>query len=181
MEVVSDARAEFERIFREHYATVYRYATRRVESAAVQDVVADTFLTAWRRFDQVDGDVLPWLLGIARRVCANHLRGRERRAALRERLMAEPAADHSASARDDRELLAALAALREEDREALLLVGWDGLSNPQAALVARCSTGAFTVRLHRARRRLARALNAQRTDDAAAKDNQEGVVIHDAT
>ena len=181
MEGMSEARAEFERMFREQYAAVRRYAARRVESAAVQDVVAETFLAAWRRFDQMDGDPLPWLLGIARRVCANHLRGRERRAALRERLMAEPTAGQPVDATVDRELLTALASLREEDREALLLVAWDGLSNPKAAQVVGCSTGAFAVRLHRARRRLTRALNSQRTDDAAATDNEEGIVMHDAT
>jgi DNA-directed RNA polymerase specialized sigma24 family protein len=66
MEGMSEAQAEFKRLFREHYAAIHRCAARRVESAAVQDLVAETFLTAWRRFDQVEGDPLPWLLGIAR-------------------------------------------------------------------------------------------------------------------
>jgi RNA polymerase sigma-70 factor (ECF subfamily) len=161
---MSDAQIEFERLFRERYAAVHRYVARRVESAAVQDVVAETFLTAWRRFGQIDGDALPWLLGIARRVCANHLRGRDRRAALRERLMAEPVPGQPTVASGDRELLTALASLGEEDREALLLVAWDRLSNPEAAQVAGCSTGSFAVRLHRARRRLARALKSQMTE-----------------
>jgi RNA polymerase sigma-70 factor, ECF subfamily len=69
MERVSEAQAEFERLFRKHYATVHRHVARRVESAAVQDVVAETFLAAWRRFDQVEGDPLPWLLGIANESC----------------------------------------------------------------------------------------------------------------
>ena len=181
MEGMSEPRAEFERIFREHYAAVYRYATRRVESAAVQDVVADTFLAAWRRFDQVDGDPLPWLLGIARRVCANHLRGRERRAALRERLMADPTARHSAALAMTVSCWRRWPCCVRRTAKRLLLVGWDGLSNPQAARVAGCSTGAFAVRLHRARRRLARAVNSKRAGDSAAKDNQEGVVIHDVT
>ena len=180
MEGVGEAQAEFERLFREHYATVHRYVARRVESAAVQDVVAETFLTAWRRFDQVEGDPLPWLLGIARRVCANHLRGRARRTALRERLVAEPAPGQPAPATADRELLTALASLPEEDREALLLVGWDRLSNAEAARIIGCGTGTFAVRLHRARRRLARALRLQMTDETSTNDAQKGVVINDA-
>lgn len=179
MEGMSEARAEFERMFREQYAAVFRYAARRVESVAVQDVVADTFLAAWRRFDQLDGDALPWLLGIARRICANHLRGRERRAALRERLLAEPATGQPVDPTVDRRLLTALASLREEDREALLLVAWDGLSNPQAAQVVGCSTGAFAVRAHRARRRLARALTAGMAEESSTNDAVKGVVIHD--
>jgi RNA polymerase sigma-70 factor (ECF subfamily) len=45
--------------------------------------------------------------------------------------------------------------LGERDREALMLVAWDGLDHRDAATVMGCSTSAFTVRLHRARRRLA--------------------------
>ena len=179
MEGVSEEQAEFERLFRRHHATVHRFVARRVESAAVQDVVAETFLTAWRRFDRVEGDPLPWLLGIARRVCANHLRGRDRLAALRERLVAEPPPAQPTDATADRELLTALASLREEDREALLLVAWDRLSNPEAARVVGCSTGTFAVRLYRARRRLARVLNSQTAGDPATKDTKEGVVMHD--
>lgn len=95
--------------------------------------------------------------------------------------MAEPAAADPADAGGDRELWAALAGLPDGDREALLLVGWDGLSNPQAAGVAGCSQGAFKVRLHRARRRLAKALNQTRPDEAAMTDTQKGVVITDVT
>ena len=56
------------------------------------------------------------------------------------------------------QLALALASLRERDREALMLVAWDGLDHRTAATVMGCSTGSLTVRLHRARRRLARAL-----------------------
>ena len=52
-------------------------------------------------------------------------------------------------------MLRGIAGLTEVEREALLLTSWDGLAAAQAAMVARCSTTAFHVRLHRARRRLA--------------------------
>jgi RNA polymerase sigma-70 factor (ECF subfamily) len=58
----------------------------------------------------------------------------------------------------------ALAGLSERDREALLLVAWDGLDHRAAARVMDSSTGAFTVRVHRARRRLARALSDEQSD-----------------
>src|SRR5207248_267744 len=54
-------------------------------------------------------------------------------------------------------LLEALTTLSELEREALLLVAWDGLSGPDAAKVAGCSLRAFEVRLSRARARLTRA------------------------
>jgi RNA polymerase sigma-70 factor (ECF subfamily) len=56
-------------------------------------------------------------------------------------------------------VLAALATLGERDREVLLLHAWDGLDNAEAATVLGCSANAFAVRLHRARRRFADALD----------------------
>ena len=53
-------------------------------------------------------------------------------------------------------MLAALGELTELEREALLLIAWDGLSNGAAAAVAGCSVRAFEVRLSRARARLTR-------------------------
>jgi RNA polymerase sigma-70 factor (ECF subfamily) len=55
--------------------------------------------------------------------------------------------------------LAAVAALPERDLEVLALVNWHGLEPRQAAQVMGCSAPALAVRLHRARRRLARALD----------------------
>lgn len=161
---VSDSRIVFERMFRAHHAAVHRYVTRRVEEPVVADLVAETFLVAWRRQDEIAGDPLPWLLGVARRVCANHLRSRQRRLALNERLAAQPAHgpdSEIAPACQDRGLRQALAGLSERDREALLLVAWDGLTNREAARVLGCSAPTFAVRLHRARARLAAALQSE--------------------
>jgi RNA polymerase sigma-70 factor (ECF subfamily) len=161
---VSDSHEQFERIYQDCYAAVQRYTARRVPAAAVQDVVADTFLTAWRRYPELSGEPLPWLLGIARRTAANQRRGGARREALRERLRGE---QHTSDeppglGDDDPQLEAALATLSERDREALTLVAWDGLEHRVAASVMGCSTGAFTVRVHRARRKLERSLAGEK-------------------
>jgi len=178
--VVSDERLVFEGLFRANHAAVYRYVVRRVEEAAVQDVVAETFLVAWRRHEEIAGDPLPWLLGIARRACANHLRGRERRVALGERLAAQPCPARSSwGSREHGELKRALAALGDADREALLLVAWDGLSNREAAKVVGCATATFAVRLHRARGRLAGALERERGDRTAGSTPAEGMATSD--
>jgi DNA-directed RNA polymerase specialized sigma24 family protein len=58
----------------------------------------------------------------------------------------------------DRNRLRALASLREADREALLLVAWEGLTSAEAAQALDSSVAAFHVRAFRARRRLLRAL-----------------------
>jgi RNA polymerase sigma factor (sigma-70 family) len=157
---VSDTQQQFEQVFNRCYRAVYSYAARRVEPAAVQDVVSETFLIAWRRRAELEEPALPWLLGVARRVAANHRRSDARRGALHERLLLEQPLVHDSgpSARDPR-LLGALAGLNERDREALMLVAWDGLDHRSAAKVMGCSSGAFSVRVHRARGRLARALS----------------------
>ena len=151
----------FEQIFRDCYGAVVRYTARRVGAEAVQDVVSETFLIAWRRRGELRGEPLPWLLGIARRVAANQRRAGRRREDLARRVQLEPTAPRPSGGEPglrDRQLAAALASLRERDREALLLVVWDGLEHRAAAKVMGCTTGALTVRVHRARRRLAHAL-----------------------
>ncbi|WP_276320735.1 RNA polymerase sigma factor, partial [Phytoactinopolyspora endophytica] len=82
-------RARFEDLFTAESRAVLGYALRRVQVADdAADIVAETFLVAWRRIDDVpqgrDGRL--WLYGVARRVCANHVRGDRRRHRLAERL-----------------------------------------------------------------------------------------------
>jgi RNA polymerase sigma-70 factor, ECF subfamily len=83
---VSGQPDDFERVFTDCYEPVVRYVARRVAADAVQDVVSDTFLVAWRRRSERRGEPLPWLLGIARRVAATHRRGHARREALQQAL-----------------------------------------------------------------------------------------------
>ena len=126
-----------------------------------EDVVAETFVVCWRRFDDVPDDPLPWLFGVARRCLANRRRSDDRRSALAERAGAEldAAGRDVADAVGERDrMLTAFAALSENDREVLSLVAWEGLDVAGAAQAMGCSTAALKVRLHRARRRLRRHL-----------------------
>lgn len=149
-------RERLEQVFDAHEGQLRAYATRRLESRAdVEDVVSETFAIAWRRLDDLPDEPLPWLYGTARRVIANHHRGTRRRTAL-----AQAAADAVRTRGDGDEtgILEALAALSEPDREALLLVAWEGLSHRRAAQALGCSTPAFAARHRRARMRLAKRL-----------------------
>jgi RNA polymerase sigma-70 factor, ECF subfamily len=148
----------FDAYFRGHAARVHAFALRRTDTQAAQDVTAETFLIAWRRRAEMPAEPLPWLYGIARGVLANETRAANRRGALASRVAAET---HpcTPAATGDHQILEALAALRESDREALLLCAWEGLSTSEAAAVAGCSAATFAVRLHRARRRLSRVLH----------------------
>ena len=114
-------------------------------------MVAETFLVAWRRLDEVPEEAKPWLLGVARRVLANQRRAAGRRHALTERVAGVPSNEQEPSRRPA--VLEALARLSETDREIVLLVAWDGLSIQEAATALRCTRTAAKVRLHRARRR----------------------------
>ncbi len=143
---------------------VRSFVHRRVPPAAADDVVADVFVIAWRRLDKVPGDELPWLLAIARGVLANRRRGEARQLALRDRLEASTVAgveQELEGAHGQSELMRALGSLGRLDQEVLLLVAWDGLDRTQAARALGVTPGLFSVRLHRARRRLERALAAQ--------------------
>jgi RNA polymerase sigma-70 factor (ECF subfamily) len=154
-------RSAFEDLYLENYPRVLAFAMRRTNPALADDVVAGTFLVAWRRRKEIEGDPLPWLLGIARRVLANHLRAARRTEALAARARAQvdlPAGLEPDIAIADRRVALALKSLAARDREALILTAWDDLSPAEAARVAGCSATAFRVRLHRARKRFATAL-----------------------
>jgi RNA polymerase sigma-70 factor (ECF subfamily) len=154
------ATARFEGLFRDHHVAVVAYVRRRAPQEAVDDIVGETFLVAWRRLGCVPAEELPWLLAVARNVLATQRRGAVRRRALTLRLgrtavgrAESPVGDHLESDVDAR-LHTALSRLAPKDREALTLIAWDGLQPHEAAVVLGDSAGAFRVRLHRARQRL---------------------------
>ena len=155
----------FRRLYEANYRAILGYALRRVEDPEdAADIVAETFLVAWRRGDAVPAgdEALLWLYGVARRALANQRRSALRRGRLGERLRQELAtAPPAAAGREDESsgaVRAALAELRPADRELLLLAAWEGLDSRQLAVVLGCSPNAAKVRLHRARKRFAAAL-----------------------
>ena len=142
-----------------HGPAVLGYLTRRTDPPQdAADLMAETFMVAWRRLDAAPAEpdqARAWLIGVARRQLANHRRGRLRRAQLADRLRQHllvnaPRAD----AGPHRDVHAALAALKDEDRELLTLVTWEDLTPAQAATVLGLSSAATRKRLERARGRL---------------------------
>jgi RNA polymerase sigma-70 factor, ECF subfamily len=154
---------EFAAVYAATYRALLGYALRRCDTPEdAADVVAETFTIAWRRAaDMPDGDAARlWLYGVARRVLANHRRGVRRHATKTAALRAEL----SAPAHDDSPVTEVFRALPDRDRELLTLVAWEGLSVPEIAAVLGCSRNAVSIRLHRARKRFARALRAAGVD-----------------
>lgn len=157
----------FRLLYEDHVERVARYVSRRTAANDVQDVVADTFLTAWRRFDELPQDAVPWLFVTARRLIANRHRSTQRRRALDDKLAGGPAwlfeqPPPSDLPEVDQQLLAAIAELPDAEREAFMLVAWDGLDATRASRAAGCSAATFRMRLHRARRRLRRQIGPYR-------------------
>ncbi|HWA54674.1 MAG TPA: sigma-70 family RNA polymerase sigma factor [Solirubrobacterales bacterium] len=159
-------RERFEECFRAHYADVLAFAVRRLgDRGTAEDATSDTFAVAWRRRERIPDPALPWLYAVALRVISNQYRSSERRRKLDRRLTHEavpaPQASDPVDSLDRRDSFAiAFGQLTEPEREVLRLVAWDGLSTVDAARVFGCSPGAFRVRLHRARRKLAKHLRA---------------------
>lgn len=155
-------RDRFEAMYEANYHRLLGYAMRRVNSDDAADVVAETFLVAWRRFGEVPAGEAArlWLYGTARRIAANQQRGKRRRERLAQRIQAD-VAHEGEPGRVDASLGAAAAAfarLRPDDRELLALVAWEGLDAREVAQVYSCSRNAARIRIHRARRRFAREL-----------------------
>ncbi len=155
----------FAALFDRYSAMLYRYVSRRIGPEAAEDLVGDTFLTAFskrHRYDLAHRDARPWLFGIATKLVARHHRAEAvRYRALRrspvdgpEEGLAERVAE-GVTAFAARPLLAeALAGLPRRDRDVLLLIAWGDLSYEEVAQALRIPIGTVRSRLNRARRKV---------------------------
>jgi RNA polymerase sigma-70 factor (ECF subfamily) len=161
-----EATERFQALYDRECRRVYAYAASRVGRQQADEVVSEVFLVAWRRLADVPVPPLPWLLVVARNVVSSQFRAASReqliaaevRAWVSETELTSPDVAEEVSGRAA--ALAALATLPEADREVLLLIAWHGLAPGEAARVLHCSTATYFMRLHRARRRLRRAMTA---------------------
>jgi RNA polymerase sigma-70 factor (ECF subfamily) len=154
--------ALFAGLYERHGTFVRRYVVRRVGADAAEDLTAEVFVRAFRareRYRAESGSALPWLLGVASNVIADHRRAERRRLAALERLArsAPESVEHEAAGLAP-ELVHELRRLPAADRDALLLVVWGELSYEEAANALDVPVGTVASRIARARRRLAGAL-----------------------
>ena len=155
----------FARLYDQSYRNILRYALLHAEQGSAEDVASEVFLIAWRQLPALPEPPLPWLLGVARNLVRQQADAARRAAAGRGAPALTTAADLTAWDAGEyvverESALEVLMSLPERDVEALTLITWHGLSPGAATAVAGCSPRAFTVRLHRARRRLAKALRS---------------------
>ncbi|WP_046732429.1 RNA polymerase sigma factor [Streptomyces humi] len=157
----------FAELFDSYSRAVYNHAFRLTADWSVaEDVMAATFLEAWRLRDRVDpegGSLRPWLLGIATNTARNQYRSNRRyraaaNAAAAAQLSVPDHADEVAGRVDDRHRLAAaltaLGKLRRPEREVVTLCLGEGLDYEAAAEALGIPVGTVASRLSRARRKL---------------------------
>jgi RNA polymerase sigma-70 factor, ECF subfamily len=169
----TETEASFKKVFSDTYSDIAAYLLRRLPFVDVDETAADVFATAWLKWDKRPSDELqvrPWLFGIAH----NHLRNRHRfrRRQQRTELRIQNEMTAAQTSRHGRELLESLgddsikvaimlrtlATLKRSDQEILRLHAWEDLSTSELAIALDCAEGTARVRLHRAKQRLAKAI-----------------------
>lgn len=176
METVSEAERQtrFTALAHEVGGPLRRYVGRRAPAAAVDDVLADAFLVLWRRLDDVPADdPLPWAYAVARGCLANAQRAARRQLSLVERIGRLDAPRPAPEDEEHPELLAALDALPSLDREVVTLWAWEQLAPREIATVTGLTANAVSIRLHRAKKRLAAEL-ARKDSAPAGQEPDEG-------
>ncbi|MGD0559977.1 MAG: RNA polymerase sigma factor [Streptosporangiaceae bacterium] len=183
--VIERSRSEpevFEIVFRRYADQIQRYVSRRIGADAADDVVAETFLLAFRqrdRYDATRATARPWLYGIATNLIARHRRAEVRHYRALARVGVDEVAESftdrvdaavSASA-VNRSLATALADLPAGHRDALLLIAWGDLSHEEAAAALGIQSGTVRSRIHRARTQLRRSLGD--TDPSALHEENQ--------
>jgi RNA polymerase sigma-70 factor (ECF subfamily) len=139
------------------------------------DLLAETYLIAWRKLDQVpegeEGRL--WLFGVARNVLKKQAHHQHLQADLTKRLEQELRVVAAASEPSDgpwsEKLRRAISDLPDKEREILLLTAWEGLAPREIAAITGSSANAVRVRLVRARSRLRPELQAHQ--QAALRDS----------
>jgi RNA polymerase sigma-70 factor (ECF subfamily) len=151
----------FDAFFDAHRAAILGYLARRTaQPADAADLLAEVFMTAWRRMADVpDGtEARLWLFGVARNLLRNHRRGIVRHEQLAARVQEQLLAAAPTEGSEAADVRAALARLGSIDREVLTLAVWDDLEPSDIAALLSLPPGTVRVRMHRARRRLGRIL-----------------------
>ncbi len=156
-------------IFQRHAAEIGRYVTRRLGRDLAEDVVADTFLAAFRQRGDYDlslPDSRPWLHGIAANLIRRCYRDEERQLRALERTGVDPVTESAADLAEarlaaiqtSRAVAGALAGLNPAQRDVVLLVTWAELTYDQVAEALGVPEGTVRSRMNRARSRLRIAL-----------------------
>ena len=168
MEAATDKQrldSDFTDLYRTHLRDVYSYAYYRVGNHHdAEDLTEQTFLQAYRHFARAqresDGRPLrPWLIRIAHNLAANYYRDRSRRPQTNLEDAGVLTATHDTETivegrQDVQDVLAGVAKLPEDRREALIMRFALGMDNREIARALGRTDGATKVLIHRAIKQL---------------------------
>jgi RNA polymerase sigma factor (sigma-70 family) len=153
--------ARFAEVFEQHFDVVFRWARARSGADAAEELASETFVRALARCSEyrpARGPVRAWLFAIALGLARERERRLVRGGRALQRLVArEPRSSQPAHepADDLPRLALALAGLRPQERDALLLLALGGLTYDEIALALDVPVGTVRSRISRARARLA--------------------------
>ena len=161
----------------DRYSTrIYNFAYRFLRnSEAAEDATQEVFVKMLKHANQFHGDakLSTWLFSITANWCRDYLRKSDNKAKEAEEVLlslpasSELAPDRNLERREDEQRVQrALGALTPEQREAILLSRYQGLSYAEIAQISGCSEGAVKTRVFRAMETLKKAL----TGDARGGD-----------
>ncbi len=161
----SDAR--FAEMYETFFRPLYGYCIRRATPDRVDDLVAETFLIAWRRIDDVPTgeEALPWLYAVAFKVLGNQWRSQTRQRRLEDKMSAigtthvSSTEDFIVTGQESRQVLEAVSRLKRTDQEILKLAMWEEVSHADITVILGISPGAVKQRLYEARKNLTREYN----------------------
>ena len=176
--------SKFAGLYDRYYGHVYAYCRRRVDIDRVEDAVADVFLVAWRKIDEIpEGErALMWLYRVAYRVVGHLWRSSSRTRKLESKLLSLGVESHPTPegllimAQEEQQVIEAASKLRGKDEEVLRLSVWERLNNNQIASILDISDNAVKQRLHRAKKNLTREFNRLQANKTKSHAAQEGGV-----
>lgn len=182
--IMPDEDSRFVEIYKTHYRPIYAYFRRRLAVDLVDDAVAETFLVAWKKLDQIPSPetTLPWLYGVAHRVLLHQWRSSHRGRRLRRRLDSlgveapTPIEELIISGFEARQALAAVSRLKATDQEILRLSLWEGLSHGDIASVLDLKADTVRQRFSRALTHLTEEFNRLQKQGSQSPAAQEGGV-----
>jgi len=158
-------------IFDRYSARIYNFTFRFLKnSEAAEDATQEVFVKMLKYARQFHGDakLSTWLFSIAANLCRDHLRNADNKAKEpEETLISLPAATDSSPEwnlerrQNETRVQRALELLTPEQREAILLSRYQGLSYAEIAQIAGCSEGAVKTRVFRAMETLKKALTGE--------------------
>ena len=163
-------RERFRILYNDLYDDLWRYVQRRsISTEEARDTLSEVFLVAWRRLEDIPAgkEARLWLFGVARNLVKTSWRKRKRSGDLLVRIGSEMSTKGTTDEELDNsgvlKIVNALQFLSENDQEILRLLAWEDLSHKEISVVLGCSENAVAIRIRRARVRLMKVLQSEKS------------------